>query len=168
MANPLRINATELLRRPGTERDVDVVVEVQELAIDDPRLDPDAPVHVRLRLEALSDGVVVSGTLTSRWHDVCRRCAEPAGGELVTKVDELYQETVTDPDAFELQGAQLDLAPMVREALLLDVPAAPLCRPDCAGLCPSCGADLNTSTCDCAPAPADHRWSALDAWQGEA
>src|SRR5687768_3543405 len=100
MANPLRVNAVELLRRPGTDKEIDVTLDVAELGIDDPRLAPDAPVHVRLRLESLTDGVVVRGTLTTTWHDVCRRCAEPAGGELVSVVDELYQETLTDPDAF--------------------------------------------------------------------
>ena len=48
----------------------------------------------------------------------------------------------------------------------LDAPATPLCRDDCAGLCPQCGADLNTGSCDCAPVAADPRWSALDQLKG--
>ena len=49
-----------------------------------------------------------------------------------------------DPEAFPIEHGQLDLAPMVREEVLLGVPDAPLCRPDCPGLCPMCGADLQT------------------------
>ena len=51
---------------------------------------------------------------------------------------------------------------MVREEVLLGVPDAPLCRPDCAGLCPTCGADRNVGPCDCDTAVRDERWAALD------
>jgi uncharacterized protein len=50
---------------------------------------------------------------------------------------------------------------MVRENILLEAPLAPLCRPDCAGLCPTCGIDLNSATCDCVTAVVDPRWEAL-------
>ncbi len=49
----------------------------------------------------------------------------------------------------------------MRDALLLDLPVAPLCRDDCAGLCPSCGIDRNQSTCDCDMTIPDPRWDAL-------
>ena len=77
------------------------------------------------------------------WHGTCRRCLEPTGGVSVSEVHELYQRTLTDPDAFEIVGDQLDLRAIARELVLLDTPATPLCRPDCAGLCPTCGANLN-------------------------
>lgn len=76
---------------------------------------------------------------------------------------ELYQQVLTDPDAFPIVGEQLDLAPAVRETVLLDAPSSPLCRPDCAGLCPRCGADLNQGPCGCADDLVDERWQALDA-----
>ena len=83
-------------------------------------------------------------------------------------VDERYAEEDptgrrrVDPDAFPIEHGQLDLAPMVREEVLLAVPDAPLCRPDCAGLCPTCGADRNAAPCDCDTAVRDDRWAALD------
>jgi uncharacterized protein len=86
----------------------------------------------------------------------------PAEGALRSEVHELYQIVVTDPEAFELTGDQLDLEPMVREVLVLDAPVSPLCRDDCAGLCPSCGIDRNTGSCDCVDEPNDSPWSALD------
>ena len=79
---------------------------------------------------------------------------------------ELYQETVTDPEAFPLEGEQLDLEPMVREVLVLDAPSSPLCRVDCAGLCPDCGIDRNTGSCSCNNTVADPRWGALDQLKG--
>ncbi|HET6915863.1 MAG TPA: DUF177 domain-containing protein [Acidimicrobiales bacterium] len=67
-----------------------------------------------------------------------------------------------DEETYPLKGELLDLQPLVRDALLLDLPLAPLCREDCKGLCPTCGADLNDGPCSCARAPADPRWAALD------
>ena len=162
MANPLLLNVAELLRRPGAERHVALTASLAHLDIVDDRFDADADADVALRLESLSDGIVVDGTLSIPWHGVCRRCLGPAAGVVVSDVHELYQHTITDPDAFEIVGDQLDLRPMVREVILLDTPVTPLCRPDCAGLCPTCGIDRNDATCACEPAAADPRWAALD------
>ena len=163
MSNPLLVSAAELLRRPGSERLLDVLVPLANLGIDDDeRFTADAGVDVRLRLEGLSDGIVVDGRLSVPWHGTCRRCLTETGGVSESEVHELYQRALTDPDAFELIGDQLDLAPVVRELVLLDAPANPLCRPDCEGLCPTCGANLNDGRCGCVRVGEDPRWSALD------
>ncbi len=163
MGSALRVNAAELLRRPGSEKSVDLEVTLDQLGIvDDPRFAADAETRVRLHLEALTDGIVVDGTVDTPWQGTCRRCLADTGGVAQSEVHELYQKVLTDPDAFELEGDLLDLEPLVREMVLLDAPSTPLCREDCAGLCPTCGTNLNEATCDCAPAPADPRWGALD------
>jgi len=163
MANPFLVNAAEVLRRPGTQKDIEVEVDLADLDIvDDPRFDRDAQVAVRLLLESMNDGIVVDGSVSVPWHGVCRRCNEPTAGVSVSEVHELYQRTVTDPDAFEIVGEQLDLRPVARELVLLDAPLTPLCRPDCAGLCPNCGINRNEATCQCDGPPADPRWAALD------
>ena len=161
MSNSLLINAAELLRRPGSERHLRLEPSVAELGIADRRFDLAATVVVSLRLESLTDGIVVDGELQAPWADSCRRCLAAASGEVVSEVHELYQQVITDPDAFPIVADQIDLVPMVRENLLLDAPLAPLCRPDCAGLCPTCGIDRNTATCDCDTSVADPRWDAL-------
>ena len=114
-----------------------------------------------LRLESLTDGLVVDGQISAPWADSCRRCLAPAAGVVLGEVGELYQLVLTDPDAFEIIGDQIDLGAMIREHILLEAPLAPLCRPDCAGLCPTCGIDLNTATCDCVVVAVDPRWEAL-------
>lgn len=162
MARPLVVHAVELLRRPGTRRDVDADLQPGELGLDDPRLVAGHPVGVRLHLESLADGIVVGGHLTASWSGTCRRCLQPVSGVTHSEIGELYQQTVTDPDAFPLSGDLLDLEPMVRETVLLDVPADPLCTPDCAGLCPVCGADRNTAPCSCDEPTGDDRWAVLD------
>ena len=166
--NELVINAAELLRRPGSERDVELAVQPEELDVDDGRLLPGAPVGVRLHLESLGNGIVVTGTVSAEWADSCRRCLAPAAGTAAVDVHELFQETVTDPDAFELVGDQVDLRPMVRELVLLDLPVTALCRPDCAGLCPTCGVDRNTQSCAFAAKDKDPRWDALSQLRGVA
>jgi len=164
--NPLRVNAAELLRRPGNQKSVELVAILAELEVVDPsRFADDAQVAVRLHLEALSDGIVIDGELSVPWHGVCRRCLVETGGTQVSEVHELYQRVVTDPEAFEIVGDQLDLSDVVREVVLLDVSSTPLCRTDCAGLCLTCGANLNDGPCGCAAVPADPRWAALDALQ---
>ena len=96
------------------------------------------------------------------WHGQCRRCLSDTSGVSVSEIHELYQRTITDPDAFEIVGEQIDLGPVAREAVLLDAPATPLCRPDCAGLCPVCGVNRNETACSCDGTVTDPRWAALD------
>jgi uncharacterized protein len=165
MSNPLLINAAELLRRPGSERRIVLESTIAELNLADQRFASDAVVDVALRLEALTDGIVVEGEIRALWSDSCGRCLTPAAGEVVCDVHELYQNVVTDPDAFEIVGDQIDLTRMVREDLLLEAPVAPLCRPDCAGLCPTCGIDLNAAGCGCVTTISDPRWDALSAFK---
>jgi uncharacterized protein len=121
-----------------------------------------APIEADLVLESLSDGIVVAGTVTSSWEGTCRRCLEPVGGVLDATVRELYRARQGDDDAFTFTGDQLDLEPMVREAVLLELPLAPLCRADCAGLCPECGANRKEVACGHTTAPVDVRWAGLE------
>jgi uncharacterized protein len=156
----LRVNTVELLRQRGNRRVVDTVLDPADLEVVDERIT--GPVDVHLALESTLDGIEVTGTISVPWADVCRRCLRTVAGVATVDVRELYQERVVDPDAFEIEGVQLDLKPMVRELVLLELPDAPLCRDDCAGICPTCGADRNESPCDCVTIESDDRWAALD------
>jgi uncharacterized protein len=163
MATPvrdLRVNTVELLRQRGNRRAVETVLDPADLDVEDERIT--GPVDVRLSLESTLDGIEVAGAVTVPWADECRRCLRAVVGVATADVHELFQERVVDPDAFEIEGDQLDLAPMVRELVLLELPDAPLCRPDCAGICPVCGADRNEAPCDCDTTVRDERWAALD------
>lgn len=158
----LRVNTVELRRQPGTRRTVEVDVDPAVLGVDDVRA-AGREVHVDLVAESTVDGIVVSGRIDVAWDDECRRClrALDLRGEAI--VDELYQEEVTDPDAFAIGTDALDLSSLVRDAVwlvLADPP--PLCSDDCAGICPVCGADRNETVCDCDTEVRDDRWSVLD------
>ena len=157
---PLRVNAVELLRQPGTLRDLDLVVEAAPLGVHHERLSGDIDVH--LELEALTDGIRVTGNVSAPWSSVCRRCLADISGTAIAEIDELYQRERLDPEAFLLEANQLDLAPMVREAILLELDLERVCSDDCAGLCPACGIDRNKAECSCDTTVTDNRWSALD------
>lgn len=161
--NALKINAFEMLRRPGTVRSIRIAVDPATLDVEDSRIFPGSEVEIDLDCESLSDGIVVRGRVAASFHGECRRCLEPIVGRIDADVNELYQVSVTDPDAFPIEGDQIDLVPMVRETILLDLPDAPLCTLECAGLCATCGKDLNQGQCSCPRETVDPRWSVLDA-----
>jgi uncharacterized protein len=161
--NPLLVNVAELLRRPGSDRQLDVEVVAADLQLGDPRIEPEAEVSVSARLESMADGIVVLSHLQVAWHDTCRRCLVDINERVDARVQELYQVAVTADDAFPIVGEQIDLTQMVRESILLELPLAPLCRADCAGICASCGANRNEQPCACDNTVADERWAALDA-----
>jgi uncharacterized protein len=157
---PLRINAVELLRQPGAIRDVTVDVAADPLDAEHERLVGD--IHVALRLTALNDGIDVDGTVSADWATVCRRCLVDVSGTAVGVVDELYQIQPLDPDAYLIEDGQLDLAPLIRETVLLELETERLCRDDCAGLCPVCGIDRNSAECSCDTSVKDDRWAGLE------
>lgn len=123
-------------------------------------------------LQSFDGGVMAWGTVQAPWRGVCRRCATPVAGELRIPVRERFTEPGGrygdppggpdgDDEAYPIVDDRLDLRPMVRDAVVLELPLAPLCREDCRGLCPHCGADRNEEPCGCM-APRDARWASLD------
>jgi uncharacterized protein len=160
--SPLVVPVTDLLRRPGSQRELRVEVPADDLAAHAARVTDGDPVVVDVVLESLSDGITVHGTVRARWVGSCRRCLGPAGGELLADVQELYQRHPVDEDAFAFDGDHLDLRPMVRELVIVELPIVPLCGEACRGLCPVCGADRNVERCGHDETPVDVRWSALD------
>lgn len=120
-----------------------------------------------VNLQSFDGGVMVVGTVGAPWSGMCRRCTVPVGGELVIAVRERFTEPGArygdpeDDESYPIVDDRLDLRPMVRDAVVLELPLAPLCRDDCRGLCSHCGADLNEEACGCV-APSDPRWANLD------
>jgi len=164
---PLVVPVTELVRHPGSHKHVQFVVDAEGLALTEVKVPDGAPVTIDVELDALGDGVVVHGTVSGTWEAICRRCLGPARGLAVAAVEELYQVRPTSEEAFTFDGDAIDLGPLVRENLLVELPLAPLCRADCAGLCPTCGLDRNATACTCDTTPTDPRWGVLDALKGQ-
>ena len=126
-------------------------------------VEPDALVDVALVLQSFSGGLRAKGRVSAPWFGICRRCSMAVVGVAQVPVDERFVDHLEsgDEEAYPIENDFVDLAPMVHDAILLELPLAPLCREDCRGLCPYCGIDRNEASCDCS-APVDPRWATLD------
>lgn len=135
-----------------------------EWGADAPRFE--GPVSVEGRAQALTeDDVLVRVTVEGAVVGECSRCLAPVQDRFRYSFD-LYFSSVADEDDGEVrplppEAVSLDLAAPLREELLLALPTYRLCREDCAGLCPSCGANRNESPCGCSTEEIDPRWAAL-------
>ena len=156
----LRLNARELLRQPNATRTIEADLPAEAFDIDDDRITGDIP--TALTAVSSIDGIVVTGSISVPWKAPCRRCLTEAAAVRTIPVEELYQDDPVDSEAFEIVGDQVDLLPAVREYVLIELPDDPLCRPDCAGICPECGLDRNQGNCSCDTTVTDERWAALD------
>ena len=157
----LRIPLAAALRHPGNARPVVVAAELDGLSGIAAEVAAGSPVAVDLMLERVPEGIVVRGTLTAAWNAACSRCLEPVAGEISVHVDELFETHPLEGETYKLDDDVIDLEPMVRDALLLDLPLAPLCADDCAGLCATCGVNRNVTHCECVTQEIDPRWAAL-------
>ena len=175
-ASPFVVPITSLRRTPGARRDehrrgpLGAVDGTSALEVTASGVPAGSDVVVDVVLEVVYGGIVVTGAVGTAWEGECRRCLQTARGNVRAEVREIYRPhppgEPADEETYPLGADHLDLRPLARDAILLALPVAPLCRPDCAGLCPSCGADLNVDRCDCPPARSDLRWAALDALRG--
>ncbi|MCH7801897.1 MAG: DUF177 domain-containing protein [Chloroflexi bacterium] len=127
-----------------------------------------------VRLLKTTMSIWVSASLNSEVVNSCDRCLAPFSQSVHMDIEEEYFPTLdravsdrshrenADQDTLYIDENQvLDLTPMVREYASLDLPMKPLCKSDCAGLCPNCGVNLNQSTCQCETALRDPRWGVL-------
>ena len=114
-----------------------------------------------------SGGIQVSGELDARVRLTCRRCLAEHEESLVVplefRLEPGLEPGAEDEGVFALrpEGDVVDIGPMVREELSLAMPEFPECRPDCRGLCPNCGVNLNEATCECGSSEPDPRWETL-------
>jgi uncharacterized protein len=114
-------------------------------------------------VESFDGGVAVTGRVSSVWEGECRRCMAPLDGELVAEVRELFRRGGGEDDGTYPMGEDyVNIREMVADALFVALPLLPLCRDDCRGICPRCGADLNVAACGCEEVHFDPRWSALE------
>lgn len=103
-----------------------------------------------LRLSRAKEGVLVQGTLRLGVEDECLRCLESVQREIVLDLEELFAYPPSSLLDFSIgEDANLDLAPLVRDEVLIADTQGVLCRPDCKGLCPGCGANLNDGPHQC-------------------
>jgi uncharacterized protein len=162
VTRPFVVHVASLRRTLGTHWHESRHGTIEALDCSGSAVPDGAVVSADVTLESVLGGVAVTGIVRAPWTGDCRRCLAPAAGELRVTVRELYTEDGDGEETYPLVDEQVDLEPLAHDALLLELPLAPLCRPGCQGLCPTCGANRNEERCGCQP-PADPRWAALDA-----
>jgi uncharacterized protein len=171
----MRYNVAQLLKGPsGGCRQYKLEDDIRYL---DAELEPLRPLVGTITLMRTSRGILVTGNLRTALQATCRRCLEPCEIEVEFDLEEEFYPAarIADVPLDDVPEEEqdeallidshhiLDLSEVVRQALWLFGPEKAICKPDCAGLCPTCGGNRNEGACDCLQAPIDPRWTTLQA-----
>lgn len=142
--SPFIVDVSDLRKDVGRVRPVRLSALV-EWGAESSMTTPAAPLDADLELQSISGGVMANGRVAFEVEYRCTRCLKEWSSKEETAISQLFGD---DPDAeYQPSGDEIDLEPMLRDEVVLAMPLRPLCRNDCAGLCPTCGADLNTGSC---------------------
>lgn len=189
LRSPLVVDTRDLDRRPGSMLEIArTAPATEDFGTEVIAIAPGQPIELQLRLEAVTEGVLVTGSALAVATGTCVRCLDPLSQQVRATFQELYAypdraahhkqtaqhkqnaqhgsqqraESPEDPgeDERELVGDLLDLEPVLRDALVPAMPFQPVCRPECPGLCPDCGAHLARDP-DHHHDALDPRWAAL-------
>jgi uncharacterized protein len=167
--SPLVIDISRLGRRPGAMMTVtETVPSPSRIGLDLIAIDDGAPLRLDLRIESVSEGVLVTGTVSAPTSGECARCLTPITGDVDIDLTELFAyphsttEATTEADEVgHVVDDKIDLTQPIIDAVGLALPFAPLCEPDCAGLCPQCGVALATAEPGHHHEQLDPRWAKL-------
>lgn len=167
---PWVIDTRDFGRRPGVSQDyrrtvhTDVELGVPGVIV----VAKGAEVELDVLAESVMEGVLISGTATTEYTGDCARCLDPVRDELRVDITELFaypdsttEETTDDDEVFRLVDDLIDLEPIVRDAVVLALPHAPLCSEDCRGLCVDCGRKWAELEPNHVHERLDPRWAAL-------
>ncbi|RDI69414.1 uncharacterized protein DFR76_101955 [Nocardia pseudobrasiliensis] len=127
-----------------------------------------AELEMDLTLQAVSEGVLVTGTVVGPLEGECSRCLEPFSEEIELQLTELFaypdsatEQTTEEDEIHRLVDDMIDLESVIIDAVGLELPLQPLCEPDCAGLCPECGVRMAIAGSDHKHEILDPRWAGL-------
>ena len=162
------MNVRDLVHRPGEmrERVLDFAVP-EKLGEGAASVPAGEQIHVDVRLEGLHDGILVSAEVDTVAHAECVRCLDPVEIDVEVEFQELFAYSPDEAFDFVVRDDQLDLEPVVRDAVVLSLPFQPVCRPDCPGLDPLTGERLPDGFEQEIEEVLDPRWAALQALELE-
>jgi uncharacterized protein len=167
--SPLVVNISRLGRRPGSMMTLhETVPSPSRIGIELAAIDEGAPVELDLRIESVSEGALVTGTVSAPTTGECARCLTPVPGHVKIDLTELFAypdsttEATTEADEVgHVVDNTIDLEQPIVDAVGLALPFSPLCRPDCQGLCPDCGIAMATAEPGHRHEKIDPRWAKL-------
>ncbi len=165
----LRVSVTEIRRRLGTRLALRSELEADGIGLSDVRVVDGSDLVLEGELESISEGVVLTGSVSVPWVGACRRCLTDVAGVASVDVREVYETVPVDGETWPLVNDQIDVGPLLHDTALLALPLAPLCRDDCQGPAPdqfptvAASQDQPPSAAPGEDEPArDPRWAALD------
>lgn len=142
-------------------------MEALDLTLSDAGVPDGAEVALEGEAESISNGVVLTGVVTTPWVGTCRRCLEPVSGVANIDIREIYESRPTDGETWPLENDQIDIGPLLHDTALLAMPLAPLCGEDCLGPAPEAypaapEPDAADGSNESDEPARDPRWAALD------
>lgn len=163
--DPLVLDTRVVDRRPGEMRTLSRTAPAPGgMGLDVIAVPEGAELELDLRLESVLEGLLVSGTVRAQAVGECVRCLEPVRLDIELPLQELFAypdaSAADDEDVQRLEDDLLDLSGLLRDTVVLALPLQPVCRDDCPGLCPECGARLADDPGH-AHEQVDPRWAAL-------
>lgn len=165
-------NVAQLLKAQVGATQIVELDNADELNLEDESVKLAGPISGRLRMRRTNQGILVDGPVEATVALSCARCLDPFTLPVSFDLEEEFYPTIDVITGLALpqsdnelifpidQNHQLDLREALRQNLLLALPMQPICKEDCAGLCPQCGKNLNDGPCNCPP-PVDERFSVL-------
>ncbi|MFE3541401.1 YceD family protein [Nocardia sp. NPDC059177] len=170
------LDVRSLGRRPGTMRELRrTVTDHERLGLDLIAIPAEAAVELDLQLQAVSEGVLVTGTVSGPTVGECSRCLEPFDDQVEIRLTELFaypdsttEQTTEDDEVYRMADDLIDLEPVILDAIGLELPLQPLCTPDCGGLCPECGVRMAIAGSDHGHEILDPRWAKLASFAADA
>jgi uncharacterized protein len=144
------IDIARLGRRPGTMITLrDTIASPARIGVELIAIERGAPLELDLRVESVSEGVLVTGTVSAPTVGECSRCLTVLEGHVQVTLTELFaypdsatEATTEEDEVGHVVDQTIDLEQPIIDAVGLDLPFSPVCRPDCPGLCPECGVAL--------------------------
>ena len=166
---PLVLDTRDLPRSPGAMRVLERVVPAPaDLGLELIRVPEGEQVALTVRLESVSEGVLVTARARAALAGECGRCLREVRDTLDVEFRQLYayehsttEETTDEDEVGRMRGDLIDLEPELRDAVVLALPLNPTCREDCPGLCPECGTPWDELPTDHSHTSTDPRWAAL-------
>ncbi|MFI9509976.1 YceD family protein [Nocardia sp. NPDC052566] len=163
------LDVRSLGRRPGTMRELRRSFAVNErMGLELIAIPAGAEIDLDLQLQAVSEGVLVTGTVSAPTEGECSRCLEPFTGSVELYLTELFaypdsttEQTTEDDEVYRMVDDTIDLEPVIIDAIGIELPLQPLCTPDCPGLCPECGVRMAIAGSAHSHEILDPRWAGL-------
>ena len=162
VSSPFKVKVHDIMHRPGQMRESEVDITLTEVMGDGAMTIPvGGVIETDLRLESVHEGILATGEVFTTAVGECSRCLDELKLPVEVDFQELFAYSGSGEDDFTVSDDQIDLEPVIRDAVVLSLPFQPVCSPDCLGLCAECGFKLAQDPNHVHEQQVDSRWTEL-------